>query len=240
MAKAFNKKRINDNFFSLFKEKSRAELSSLLGVSQGNLSEWANGKKQVPWDKLAYAIELSGRTWDWMLARTDDDSAVSPSPQTEKPEGSESALRIIKGTPYPPAPVPVYSSAVADSHHAEEGARIVATDAIPEGYFTLPDGCCGIRIEGDSMEPVAREGQVAILAPEDRSAVNGDLVVVTLKNDSGTYFKRFHKTKHKGVAMITLSSDNPTKAIPPMVVDEDEIADLRVVIGVRFEMGEYR
>lgn len=90
MAKSFNKKKINDRLFSLFSERTRSELAALLNVSQSRLSEWKAGKQQVPWDKLAYAKELSGKSWDWMLGEDDDEpqGGMEYSPQTEEPSNT--------------------------------------------------------------------------------------------------------------------------------------------------------
>ncbi|MCD8352552.1 MAG: helix-turn-helix domain containing protein [Planctomycetaceae bacterium] len=75
MAKSFNRKQINDRFFSLFTKKKKGELAALLGVGSSAISEWSAGRKQVPWDKLAYAVELSGKSWDWILTGEDKGSA---------------------------------------------------------------------------------------------------------------------------------------------------------------------
>jgi hypothetical protein len=140
---------------------------------------------------------------------------------------------IIKGTKYQSHPFPVYSAAAADS----TGGRVVAADAEEEGFFALSDGSAGIRIKGDSIEPVGRDGQIAVVAPVGRSARNRDLVVVTLKNDKGIFFKRYFESGRikDGPNMVSLISINPVTPIPPIIVEENGIADIRVVTGVMFE-----
>ena len=221
-----------------FPGRSRADIAEEIGTSNGGRVRLFEQGSMPETDVLKRLDEL-GYSIEWLLMNRGAMRKSDVGGSDEVRESDSSAKRMINGKPYHPYPIPVYASAAADSHHAEEGARVVATDATPEGYFTLPDGCCGIRIHGDSMEPIARDGQIAILAPDTRSATNGDLVVVTLKHEKGTYFKRYHKTKRKGGFMVTLSSENITKAIPPIVVDEDDIVDLRVVIGIRFEADEW-
>ncbi len=85
MSKSFDSKEINKRFFTLFGEKSRAEIAALLRVSQPSLSEWAKGKKQVPWDKLALIKELSGVTWDWLLEGAERIGANAPRNFVEVP-----------------------------------------------------------------------------------------------------------------------------------------------------------
>jgi SOS-response transcriptional repressor LexA len=119
---------------------------------------------------------------------------------------------------------------------------VVASDAEEEGFFALSDGSAGIRIKGDSMDPLARQGQIAVIAPIGRSARSRDLVVVTLKNDKGIFFKRYFESGRAkgGSNVISLVSINPVVPIPPIIIEEGEIADIRVVTGIMFEADEHR
>jgi phage repressor protein C with HTH and peptisase S24 domain len=89
-----------------------------------------------------------------------------------------------------------------------------------------------MKVRGDSMAPVARDGQYALLAPDRRSARDGDLVVVSV-HDAGIYSKRFFRLPDQD--LVSLHSINPVISIPPIVVPEGRLDDLRVVIGIRFE-----
>ncbi len=62
-----NFKEINERFLSLFDNLSRAELATLFAVSLTAISNWHTGRKKVPWDKLAYAVQSKNVTWDWLL-----------------------------------------------------------------------------------------------------------------------------------------------------------------------------
>lgn len=218
---------IANRIFLLYGAKTNEELGKELDFSGELVRQWRQvdpTKRRTPtWKTLEKVVQDKGVTWEWLL--TGKEMEQSP------------AEHIIKGASYRPNPIPVYSAAAADS----TGGRVVAENAEEEGYFSLPDGSGGIRIQGDSMEPLGREGQVAIIAPDGRSARDGDLVIVTLKNDKGIFFKRYYESRRAKGRPVTISlvSNNPVKPIPPIVVEEDDIADIRVVTGVMFEMDAF-
>lgn len=63
----FDKKAINERFFSFFVGQKQADLMKLFDVSQATISQWQTCRKQVPWEKLQYLVEREGLTWDWLL-----------------------------------------------------------------------------------------------------------------------------------------------------------------------------
>ncbi len=63
----FDKKAINERFFSFFAGRKQAELMALFAVKQATISQWQNHRKQVPWEKLQYLVEKERITWDWLL-----------------------------------------------------------------------------------------------------------------------------------------------------------------------------
>ncbi len=62
-----NFKEIGERFFSLYGDYSRDDLAALFGVGPSAISDWRNNRKKVPWDKLVFAVQTKGVTWDWLL-----------------------------------------------------------------------------------------------------------------------------------------------------------------------------
>jgi len=91
---------------------------------------------------------------------------------------------------------------------------------------TVPANLIAFEVDGDSMEPVARHGQV-VMALRDVAAGNGDLAVVELNDDMHT-FKRILYT---GTAII-LASVNP--AHKPEIISARDIRRTMKVWGVKF------
>ena len=228
---------IRDRIFEVYKISKQKELADALNIDKTVVSRWMAKKeseRRIPtMEILAKVVQDKGVTWDWLL--------TGGKVLRNKDVPAKKISHIINGKEYRSYPTPVYSSSVADSQHDSAAPRVVATNAIQEGYFALPNGSAGIKIIGNSMEPLARNGQVAIMAPEGRSPINGDLVVVTLTDDAGIYFKRYYavKSKIKGMpTLVNLVSVNPLLDIAPMTIPETDIFDLRIVIAIGFEIEE--
>jgi SOS-response transcriptional repressor LexA len=68
----------------------------------------------------------------------------------------------------------------------------------------------GLIIEGNSMEPEIKAGDLAVFAP-NRMPRNGELVVARLEESGGVYFKRFYIWGKEG-SQVKLVSANPDYA----------------------------
>lgn len=172
MGNPFNTKEINKRFFSLIGEKKRIELAALLGVGQSMISTWVTGKKQVPWDKLAYAKELSGKSWDWMLGATEDaglDDEISSINQPTPPEDMPQPNALLPANiddEKPAQRFPALGKAAAkDKFNGNHGGfsedQYVVWDDI-----TIPETTHFIQVSGDSMDPMILDGQYAMVGPQ--------------------------------------------------------------------------
>lgn len=184
MSKSFNIKRINKNFFTLFGGKSQTEIASLLGVGTSAVNSWARNVKQVPWNKLAYAKELSGKSWDWMLGGDDDDLAGGNRDAKSVPPVTRDVIKFppVMEIPSPKGQrivaargeMPVRGLAAADD---SAGTRIPDTDE-SDDPIRFPDGLMGVPVIGDSMSPVILAGQYAIIDSEREGYEVADGIVV--------------------------------------------------------------
>ena len=103
--------------------------------------------------------------------------------------------------------IPVYDTGGGSSWRAAEDV---------EPYqLPVPTSLVGFRVRGDSMEPLARHGQVLVALPHTPPA-NGDLAYVELQDDTAC-FKRVYVRGSEWV----LVSLNP--ASPPVIVKATEI-----------------
>ena len=102
--------------------------------------------------------------------------------------------------------------------------------AVAEGlepYDTpIPAGMIGYRVHGDSMEPVARDGQTVIATP-DVDVKGGDLAVVELNDDSHAFKRVYYQD-----GRIVLQSVNTI--YPPKIVKRREVRRIMRVWGVKF------
>ncbi len=64
---SFDRHGINQRFLSLYPGMSQKTLGELLNVTPVAVFRWRHDLRQVPWEKLKYAVETQGVTWEWLL-----------------------------------------------------------------------------------------------------------------------------------------------------------------------------
>jgi phage repressor protein C with HTH and peptisase S24 domain len=106
------------------------------------------------------------------------------------------------------------------------GHHLVAAEELEPYCVKIPGNLIGYAVDGDSMEPVARHGQV-VLALRGEQAKSGDLAVVE-KKDGEITFKRVHFQDGR----VVLQPVNPSHSV--QVVKRSEIARAWKVWGVKF------
>lgn len=63
-----NRHAINQRFLSLFPKMSQARIGQELGgINPGTVYKWRKDIAQVPWERLKYAVENKGVTWEWLI-----------------------------------------------------------------------------------------------------------------------------------------------------------------------------
>lgn len=59
---------INQRFLALFPEMSQAKIGEELGgINPGTVYKWRHDIAQVPWERLKYAVDNKGVTWEWLI-----------------------------------------------------------------------------------------------------------------------------------------------------------------------------
>ena len=125
----------------------------------------------------------------------------------------------------PMYPGPTTSVGVPTYDTGGGGHWVTSEDATP--YDTaIPPGLVGFRVRGDSMEPLARDGQV-VFALREAQPATGDLAVIELADDR-SMFKRVYFRDHSAI----LAPVNP--AYEPELVKRRDIRRALKVWGVKF------
>jgi phage repressor protein C with HTH and peptisase S24 domain len=119
--------------------------------------------------------------------------------------------------------LPVLATASAAGHD-----RIAYAPEQGQGREKLPRDLHLIRVEGDSMIPVALPGQY-VLCTKDKPG-SGDLAVVEIQEEDELYFKRVYE-RGNHVEMISV---NPDPKYPPKIVSRRAIRRMHKVWGVKF------
>jgi len=92
-----------------------------------------------------------------------------------------------------------------------------------------------VSVEGDSLEPIALEGQRVLVGvpknPDQYSIENGGLAAIETKDDIGHVIKRVFRKENEW----TLVSPNPLASYPPDIVSVEKIEKVWPLYGVIFE-----
>lgn len=193
----------------------QGDLAAFLGVAQSTLSGWENGKFEIDDKNKIKLADFFGVSVDYLLGR----EVSANSPWNEN--GIDMAPRK-KGIKIPVlgrvvAGIPV--EAVQDVIDYEE----IDEEMAKTGEFFA------LQIQGDSMEPRIKSGDVVIVRKQD-IVDSGDIAIVMVNGDDATC-KKFVKHKN-GVSLVSM---NP--AYTPMFYTMDEVESLPVrVLGRVMEL----
>ncbi len=188
----------------LEKDLKQAELAKILKVAQNTLSTWENGKYEPDLQAINQLASFFNVSVDYLLGRVD-------SPQKRK------GIKIpVLGKV--PAGVPI--EAIEEVLDHEE----ITPEMAQKGpHFAL-------RIEGNSMEPDIRDGDIVIVRQQS-DFESGDVVIVLVNGYDATCKKI---VKHENG--LTLIGYN-TVAYPPHFYTAKEVQELPVqVIGLVVEL----
>jgi phage repressor protein C with HTH and peptisase S24 domain len=119
--------------------------------------------------------------------------------------------------------LPVLATASAAGHD-----RIAYNVEHAAGREKLPGDLHLIRVEGDSMVPVALPGQY-VLCTKDEPA-SGDLAVIEVAEDDEIYFKRVYYRGNQ----VEMVSVNPDPKYPPKLAPRKSVRRMHKVWGVKF------
>jgi len=172
---------------------------------------YEQGDRDPPLRVVTKIAETTGCSLSWLLVGIGD-----PFEARHAAEGAETYARTL----------PILATASA----ADYGCHVAYQDHSDLGELDLPESLHAIRVVGDSMLPLALEGQYVLVV--DKEPAEGDLAVVDLRDEDEVLFKRVSfpiKTR------VILTSVNPDPRYQvPRLVSRSEIRRMRRIWGLRF------
>lgn len=151
------------------KDLSQRELARILGVSPGTVTAWEVGRNEPNHETLRRLADLFDTTVDYLLGLTDDPKRRHLPPW---------AIQL--------RPIPVYDGASAGLI-----GRFTSDESVAK-WVMVPmnrPGKFGVVVHGDSMEPIMRDGDVAVVDP-DLAVDSGSLALVVIEGEA--YVKRVY------------------------------------------------
>jgi len=229
------------------------EVGERVGVSHAHLSRVERGQKAPSLSVLDEACSWRGKGINWFLsgdegiyqAATDEEIAAEERARLQEaaqlvidvyggvnqdwvnPErlcGAVAEVLAAYGKQRAPHRLPITHRASADPN------AVVAWDPVEPGrWFEIPEEATLIEVHGESMLPLARDGQHIVGV--EQSVDNGDLAAVQ-DNKGRLYFKRVWW--RKGRRAMLLESVRREIVEPPVALTAKQIKRVWKIIGVLF------
>jgi SOS-response transcriptional repressor LexA len=183
-----------------------------LGISPSRYHNWEAAVCNVPNDFLRKTHVLTGCDAMWLMFGEGVPFG-----------GHAAAERPADYASRPTIPVLAAASAAMPDHVAPD------PNIQPLGRLPVPVGLHAVKVVGDSMVPLALDGQF-VLCTDDVPA-DGDLAIVELREEDEVFFKRVYL---HGRDIVSLVSINPDPRLRSRVLKRREIRRMRKVWGIRF------
>lgn len=194
----------------LRKEKGikQIELCKVLGISQGNLSNWENGVYEPDKTSLLKMADYFGVSVDYLLGRSVTSSLPS----------NVSNIYPLEA----PIRLPLYGEIAA--------GQPVNTNQSPTDEWVFEDPVYGdgnhfvLKVIGNSMEPEIPNGSLAIIRHQDY-AEKGQIVAVVIDGECAT-LKRYMPQDN---GTILFQANNPTAQSYVVTKEQCALGEVRII-----------
>lgn len=191
------------------------ELCNILGISQGALSGWENGRYEPDIKSLSKMAELFDITVDELLGRE-----VSFPDKGNHPRKSGIRIPVYGDTA---AGIPILAIEDYDSDDPDDWEEITEEMARSGDYIAL-------RIKGDSMEPRMKTGDIVIVRLQP-NIETGELAIVRINGDSATCKKI--KKSPEGLWLISFNPNYEPMFYSPKDIEELPVTIIGKVVELR-------
>lgn len=208
------------------KKYSQSELANLLEINRASYNKWESGKStpnQKNLTALAKILDVPVTYFESEYNIVNNYLQLSPSNQVKADEYVEELLISQQTSNVTPLfSVQVLSdiqlsAGLGEGFFDEFETETVYSDEEQYGYDIAA------WIEGDSMEPVYKSGEVALIRS---NGFDYDGAVYALSWNDSVYIKKLYRDEN-GFRMVSLNKDYPDKFIPY----EDEPRIVGLVVG---------
>lgn len=166
---------------------STVEAARALGISQSTYAQHENGLRGIPKDKAPLYARRFKVTEEWLLYGKGKNAI---------PEGAEPTVPIPLLGDVPAGP---WREAVRKSHHF-----------IPAPQSGMPPSAYALKVRGDSMDRVAKDGATIIIDPTDFDLFERRLFVVR-NSDGEVTFKQY---RERPARLVPCSTNDQHKEMP--------------------------
>lgn len=195
----------------------KTEIANYLGVGNSFITKLSNGARNIPPDKLQKILDNP----DW-------DTSMLAGIKMAGSCGSESERAEEKEKEYPTIPLLPFT-AVAGFMSENNGIDAFRGEKVVFGDFTSRGADCAIRVDGDSMYPRYRNGDIlAIRIIKNPSFFQWGRVYV-LSTIQGCVVKKLYPDANDPERIVCHSENS--ELYPDYSIPKDEVLGVAIVVG---------
>lgn len=192
------------------------QLATIVGISQGSLSDIENGHSNPSSDTILNFVRLTDISVDWLLTGSGN---------------------MLKGNVQEPlndfVTVPLMSGRISAGVGVSADTSIESCMCFRRDWIRRkgdPDNMSLIRVSGDSMEPTLSNGDI-VLIDHSRNYIS-DFGMYAISVDNSIMIKRLQPYADK----VQIISDNPK--YPPLTVQSHEVVINGKALWYAHDIGE--
>lgn len=203
---------------SKYGSRGQSAFARAIGISPSRYHNYESALNEPPLDLLRKIGKVTGCSIAWLVS---GEGEAFPPPETKAHAVAEPIVEY-EGHPKPGIPIVAWASA------ADPDSRIAMTETGDLGTIPVPRDLHAVQVIGDSMVPLALDGQY-VLCTDDPPAT-GDVAVVEIKGQSEPLFKRV-QIEDDTIYLLSVNPDPRHQALRK--VPRSEIRRMRRVWSVK-------
>lgn len=206
----------------------RKRLAEMIPISEQQLQRIITGTSQAKVEVVAHIAKATGLDIGWLIL---GESYTGPHGDLYPPQADYSSISEHRDFEGEFALVPLYDVRAAAGHGAvveyEQAVDYLAfrRDWLARELHASPKDLYLIEVDGESMEPTLRPGDIILIDHRDAQSVPRDGIYV-IRMDSGLLVKRIQRLPGN---RLMITSDNP--AYKPFEIAMDDAKTDLTIIG---------
>lgn len=206
---------------------SKAELARRVGVTRATVTMWESGQIESLRDdnllQLAEQLNLNPR---WLNSGKGERQAATAGITADEPAASYTFVTRVHG------PLLSAGGGLVSWEHEEIGhSHAFRRDWLAHKGLAAKD-CRIVSVEGDSMSPFLRGGDVVLVHIADQAIRNGEVYALTIGDEL-----RVKRLVQRADGSVEMHSDNPAPQYAMELITADRMERLKVIGRVVWRGG---
>ena len=209
---------------------SKAELARRVGVSRATVTMWESGQiESLRDDNLLLLAELLDISPKWLNSGKGARAVVAAAPADA--DADEAAANYTFVTRVHGASLSAGGGRISWEHEEIDSSHAFRRDWLQRKGLAAKD-CRIVSVEGESMSPFLRSGDVVLVHVTDHSIRNGEVYAITIDDEL-----RVKRLVQRADGSVEIHSDNPLPEYAMELIAADQTDRLNVIGRVVWRAG---